>query len=606
MKTIAPLFLILLLAPFATFSQVKNIKTDFGAVGDGVTDDHAAFAAAAAYINLMGGNVELLIPSGTYIVGNQNYTRTAAGLYTADDVLSLNGCVNVKITGVPKVGNKYPVIMMKPGLKFGTFDTSTLAPPANLNDYNPFGTSCVYNPTLASAYAYNIARIGTFFSFTNCNGITVDKIKIDGNINNLQLGGNYGCGSRPIELAAFGIFIDDSKNVTVKNTVITDVGLDGICIKNMSTTLKTKNINISSVDILTSGRNGISWIGGDSVMIRGTHSKYNGTGLVKTLPGAGFDLEPDFGTYPTNTNGNFINCSFEDNYANAVVTASTSSYNMVFDSCTMVGSQYYSLWWESNKTLFKNCKFFGEANCRGGSTSAADRVKFLNCTFTDCRLGTEMFGTKLLNIEFGGNYTWLDSCKLSNYYKPSFYIKPNVPDCSVATNQPLVSNSEFTSNVSTTVAYICAAWDTKWQNNRFTYMSGAPFYIGTGCGLGLYGNIDLGSGMVSTPQFTPQDCSALSRKPVDEKPGFVSAANNSLSQAVIFPNPVKNRLQLNYKIINGSELKISIYTSNGQLVLTKQLKGYQNTIDVSGLMNGTYHLYIQSPGKVITETFYKR
>ncbi|MEI6590145.1 MAG: glycosyl hydrolase family 28-related protein, partial [Verrucomicrobiota bacterium] len=45
---------------------------DFGAVGDGITNDTVAFQAAAAAINAAGGG-KLIIPAGTYIVGLQYF-----------------------------------------------------------------------------------------------------------------------------------------------------------------------------------------------------------------------------------------------------------------------------------------------------------------------------------------------------------------------------------------------------------------------------------------------------------------------------------------------------------------------------------------------------
>jgi hypothetical protein len=46
----------------------KNIKTDFGAVGDGVTDDSAAFLAFQTWAQAQTHGVVLVIPAGTYVV----------------------------------------------------------------------------------------------------------------------------------------------------------------------------------------------------------------------------------------------------------------------------------------------------------------------------------------------------------------------------------------------------------------------------------------------------------------------------------------------------------------------------------------------------------
>ena len=49
----------------------KNIKTDYGAVGDGITDDTEAFrAAVATYLNPYNSSIAIFIPKGTYLVSD--------------------------------------------------------------------------------------------------------------------------------------------------------------------------------------------------------------------------------------------------------------------------------------------------------------------------------------------------------------------------------------------------------------------------------------------------------------------------------------------------------------------------------------------------------
>jgi len=52
----------------------KDIKS-FGASGDGESNDQAAFEKAADYFNKRGGNGKLIISRGTYIVGEQAFTK---------------------------------------------------------------------------------------------------------------------------------------------------------------------------------------------------------------------------------------------------------------------------------------------------------------------------------------------------------------------------------------------------------------------------------------------------------------------------------------------------------------------------------------------------
>lgn len=73
-----------------TFDYSFNVK-DYGAVGDGTTDDTAAFTLAVAAVNTAGG--KLILPPGQYVV--------AAG--TID--ITYNG---VQIIGASKGDAAYP------------------------------------------------------------------------------------------------------------------------------------------------------------------------------------------------------------------------------------------------------------------------------------------------------------------------------------------------------------------------------------------------------------------------------------------------------------------------------------------------------------------
>lgn len=57
--------------------EVKSLKADFGAVGDGTTDDTAAFNKAVATANAAGGSYGIFIPPGTYKVTGAVTTITA-------------------------------------------------------------------------------------------------------------------------------------------------------------------------------------------------------------------------------------------------------------------------------------------------------------------------------------------------------------------------------------------------------------------------------------------------------------------------------------------------------------------------------------------------
>jgi hypothetical protein len=75
----------------AKLRDVVSVK-DFGAVGDGVTDDRAACQAALNYVNSIGGGI-VLFPPGTYLMISSNV------IASVDTYLSLYGYENIRIIG---------------------------------------------------------------------------------------------------------------------------------------------------------------------------------------------------------------------------------------------------------------------------------------------------------------------------------------------------------------------------------------------------------------------------------------------------------------------------------------------------------------------------
>ncbi|HYH15773.1 MAG TPA: glycosyl hydrolase family 28-related protein, partial [Flavisolibacter sp.] len=117
-------FLLFLLSQFVAVGQsyvTKDIKS-FGAKGDGKTNDQAAFEKAAAYFNQRGGNGKLVIPRGTYIIGQQDFTQGKDGkpAYFGHDVLRLVSIKNLTIEGKDGAKLKY-----SDSLRFGAFNPET-------------------------------------------------------------------------------------------------------------------------------------------------------------------------------------------------------------------------------------------------------------------------------------------------------------------------------------------------------------------------------------------------------------------------------------------------------------------------------------------------
>jgi hypothetical protein len=120
--------------PVIAQQVIKDIKKDFAAKGDGKTNDHEAFRRAARFIMARKGNVKLLIPNGTYIVGkkldkpmrikNNFWYDENFDIPDSIDLMRLKNCNNITFSGGSKT-----LLKVQDGVKFGSFDPITGAVP---------------------------------------------------------------------------------------------------------------------------------------------------------------------------------------------------------------------------------------------------------------------------------------------------------------------------------------------------------------------------------------------------------------------------------------------------------------------------------------------
>jgi hypothetical protein len=98
----------------------KNIKTEYGAVGDGVTDDTAAFQRAfTTLLNQYNSRVSIYVPSGTYLVSDRIATLetyydcclTLQGENTATTIIKLKD----NAAGFQDAANPRPVLYTRGG-----------------------------------------------------------------------------------------------------------------------------------------------------------------------------------------------------------------------------------------------------------------------------------------------------------------------------------------------------------------------------------------------------------------------------------------------------------------------------------------------------------
>ncbi|MCC3151639.1 right-handed parallel beta-helix repeat-containing protein [Hymenobacter sp. BT770] len=357
----------------------KDLKKDFGAVGDGKTNDQAAFEKAAAFFNGRAqtpagatGSAELRIPKGVYLVGRQDSAGKGA------DLLRLVGCRNLTVVGDDSATTE---IRYAQGLRYGSFDPVSRkpyeAPSAYFVDHNYSATG------------------GTCVVLQGCDNISIRNLNLNGSSSSLVVGGHWG--DTGIQLPADGIFVSDSRNIKLSQLALHHFGRDGIQVLNhLAKSIDDPNregIVLENSTCNYNGRQGLSLTGVNG--FRAVNCSFSHTGRIvpastgKPLfsnPGAGVDVEPQDGFV---TNVSLENCRFVDNAGQAIVSDwvdeshPSGTKNIVVSGGLLWGITNWSAWITQKGFLFRNCRIYGAFVHGCHAATAADATRFVGCTFED-------------------------------------------------------------------------------------------------------------------------------------------------------------------------------------------------------------------------------
>jgi hypothetical protein len=368
------LFAIICLSANTQSYIIKSIK-DFGAKGNGKTNDQPAFEKASSFFNARGGRGKLVIPKGVYIVGKQDLK---AGV-KEQHVINLSHCKDLVIEG------DQAVIRFRDSLRFGAFDPRSLSPFRS--------TQAVF-----AEYAY-AAPIGNSINLTNCEHVFIRNVEVDGNQRGMILGGKYG--DTGFQLAHDGIAINNCADILLEKLYVHHMGRDGVQLANNSPAkwlTPDQKIVIKDSRFEYNGRQGLSWVGGSGLKV--TNSKFNFTGKSRILsaPGAGIDIEAEIGIIQ---NGIFENCEFIDNGGCGMVADNGESRHMLFTNCLFWGTGSWSMWTTKPDYTFVKCKFYGSIVQGHDAVNQKDATRFIQCLFEDKSYnGKPAFGNYLVEVNF--------------------------------------------------------------------------------------------------------------------------------------------------------------------------------------------------------------
>lgn len=341
--------------------------TDYGAAGDGITNDTSAFQAVADAVNEAGGGT-IVIPPGVYVVGRQNPGGKFGNSYIAESILCIRECKGeVVIRGEP-AGGVVPRLKAADRLRFGSFDPVTGAP------YLPPEGLFVDADYRADAYPGMIELLG------NENTVVVRDLELDGNAAGLVLGGRYGDTGR--QLGATGILANACRKVEIRNVHTHHHGQDGVMFVYAGLTPDADETPYLLEDVNSeyNCRQGLSWVGGIGLTAVRSRFNYTGRAAFSSAPSAGVDVEAEGSVC---RKGRFVDCEFMDNAGHGFVADSGDTEDIRLVRCRFLGTSAYSVWPNKPGIVFEDCEIYGTVVATYGSLDSTRAVHFVRCHFED-------------------------------------------------------------------------------------------------------------------------------------------------------------------------------------------------------------------------------
>lgn len=364
---------------------------DFGAIGDGQTNDTQALAAAARHVEKAGGGT-LLLGGGTYLIGRQRRADNAPWSFAPDPVIDIRHCRRpVAVIG------EGATLRCASGLRFGTFDSAGRAT-ANAM---PFTTL----RELATPYRAAIWLEG------NTGGITVAGVEIDGRIDEAIIGGPWGDTGWQINHCGVWLYNNTGPHV-VADIDAHGHGQDGLALYTqvLDEQARIAPITVANVRASGNGRQGISLTGGRNVLIRNCVLNGNGrAGKVASNPGAGIDLEAELSLI---RDVRIVDCDMIGNSGQGLVADNGDTERIAIENCAFVGVANYALWPNKPDMTFRDCTIIGAMVRCFEDPSGRRATRFIGCSFND-RLPAGLHGPfSSTRIDLGGSGagTLFDRC----------------------------------------------------------------------------------------------------------------------------------------------------------------------------------------------------
>ena len=335
----------------------------FGAKGDGRTNDTSAFAALSAFVNRRGGG-EIVLRPVTYIVGSQAHGRRPHYALGPADILAFSGC-----TAPLVIRGNGARLRAAPGLRFGTFDHRTGDPTRHKMPY--LGSQDPSAPDLASPYFAMI-------DIENCTGsVEISDVELDGNVAAIVIGGQYG--DSGWQIPSSGIRLRNNRGAEILSGIHSHHHLlDGLTLDGAMG--RSGESRFTKVICEYNGRQGCSLVGGRRYIFVDCKFNHTGRAGIMSAPGAGFDVEAEDKTI---RNVRFSGCEFVNNSGAGMIADSGDSEGVSFEHCRFVGTTNWAAWPRKPHMSFNACEFVGAIVSAYGDKDPARAAHFRDCTFRD-------------------------------------------------------------------------------------------------------------------------------------------------------------------------------------------------------------------------------
>lgn len=344
----------------ARLAPAESITPEqFGARGDGRTNDTDAFAAMTDFVNRRGGGTVVLRRT-IYVVGRQLPPPQQGYAFAPAPIMDFENCREPLV-----IRGNGATLKCEAGLRYGTFDPQTGRPTDNKLPFT--------RPRERASPYRAMIRV------EDCSGpVEISDLELDGNLQHLRIGGKYG--DTGWQVPGTGIQLVNNPGPERLSRIHSHHHpLDGLLIDGLEQ--RDAVTRLDAVVCEYNGRQGCSITGGRGHTFTGCSFKNTGKAGLASAPGAGVDIEAEGGK--TVRDLHFSACDFTGNKGVGMVADSGDSEGAVFEDCTFVGSTSWAAWPKKPRFRFTRCTFVGPIVNAYGDPVRERAAQFHDCSFRD-------------------------------------------------------------------------------------------------------------------------------------------------------------------------------------------------------------------------------